>query len=229
MKAAKSISKRRAHYFPALLLVVGVVVGGACTAWVLCPAEVPRPSAPRANEFGPCAECHAQPPVNSTEVTIRDVVTATGRRSLGVCPAEFRGAGRFGSDGTCASDTTFHVSMSLLSGLYRTPGQPPVATCKVGVDTRFEVVVDRNASTTEPVPDNTSGMRATTWSGCNEIRKLQPDLQDVEFEVHQLSRLTRCTASAVDTASGREVEPEHLLGFRRSLTLNVVGAQRGLW
>lgn len=210
--------KTRRMWLPIVAVVAGLVIGVAGAVWVLCPVEVPRPSAPRATDASPCADCVSLPPVNTLGAKVNDTVTESVQRpAFGVCPAGFRGSGWRGSDGRCRSNTTFKVSSELLPGLFRTPGQEAIARCELGKNPSFEIVSVRD-----------SGVRDEATSNCDEVRCAQPELADVTFDVHQLNRLQQYTAETLDTASARQVAPERVIGYHRIQTLNVNGATAGL-
>ncbi|TWS24988.1 hypothetical protein FK268_07055 [Tsukamurella sputi] len=113
--------------------------------------------------------------------------------------------------------------MELLPGTYREPDQGPVARCEIGSDARFAVVSVRDLGSAHMGARNEAPIRDETESTCEAVRRAQPELANVAFDVHQLFWLQRYSAETLDTATNRIVEPLRTIGYRRTPTLNVVG------
>ncbi len=193
-------------------MIVGVVLGGAMTLGAFPTDDVPRPFAPRADADGPCADCDDQLLGYGSSPTAQSVTDHVSRSGWRTCPAGFRGAGLFGSDRRCASNTTFRVWSEQADGLYRTPGRAPVAVCDVDEQKDFEVVAERGAHRGPVGPNNPALVRNTFNGSCADLRKDRPGLAEQRFEVHQLSRVVRVIAETRDTASGDVVAAAHEIG-----------------
>ncbi|WP_156485609.1 hypothetical protein [Tsukamurella pseudospumae] len=209
-------------------LIVGSVLAGA-GAMTLSPADdVPRPYAPRADAIGPCADCDDQLLGYGLDAQRQSVTAHVTRSGWRMCPAGFRGAGRFGSDRRCASNTRFTVWSEDTKGLFRTPGLAPVAVCEIGEQKSFEVVAERGVHRGPVNAGNPMMVRNTVPSSCAQIRSAQPELAAQRFEVHQLSQVRRVVAETRDTASGKVVAAAHEIGqlrFQVAVAIGVEGWQ----
>ncbi|CAM3685224.1 hypothetical protein ACXYTP_09275 [Tsukamurella ocularis] len=218
----------RAYGMMATLLAVGLAIGGIGGVALSDSDEVPRPFAPRADAIGPCADCDDRVLGFGADPGPQSVADHITRGRWSICPAGFRGAGRFGAGGRCASNTTFRVWTETTSGLFRTPGLAPVATCEVGEQKEFEVVAERGAHRGPVRPGNPRLYRNTYPSSCSQIRNEQPELARQRFEVQQLSQVLRVLAETRDTASGEVVVAAHEIGQLRFPIAGAIGVEAAL-
>jgi len=209
----------------AALLVVGLAIGGIGGVALSDSNDVPRPFAPRADAIGPCADCDDQLLGFGLEPSPQTVTERISRGRWSPCPAGYRGAGRFGADGRCDSDTTFRVWSERSIGLFRTPGLGPVAVCALDEEKNFDVVSERGVHRGPVGPTNPMVVRGTHNCSCSEIRASQPELARQRFEVHQLSQVMRVLAETRDSASGEVVTAAHEIGQIRFPVAVAIGVE----